>query len=245
MVGVTKPNFGGLAPFVPDFWTPMMAGLPLAQAYGGVADRVFLRVAGRVADGVTIAQAGQSLLSTATHLFPDKKIKRISLTPCSIDRPFQKDLRTASLAVFAAFWLVLLIACANVGNLLVARAAARQKEIALRLSLGASRARLVRQLLTESVLLALAGGALGLLFSSWAGAWMMRRVLAALPPSFDLRFPELTLDLNVFLYALLISLTAGLAFGLLPARTAARRDLAAAVYGDASLLPRLRLPAYP
>jgi putative ABC transport system permease protein len=120
--------------------------------------------------------------------------------------------------------LVLLIACANVGNLALARLLAREREVVLRSALGAGRGRLVRQLLTESTVLTLAGGALGLVFAA-----LGRQLLVAFAGRFTPLAPEIGIDLRVLAFALVVSLLTGLAFGLLPALHASRRDLAAAL----------------
>ena len=134
--------------------------------------------------------------------------------------------------VLAAFALVLLIACANVANLLLARASVRQKEIALRLSMGAGRWRLVRQLLTESLLLSLAGGALGSVIAFWSFIRIMQLVTSHLPNDFPPIAVNVAPNLQVLAYALVLSLFTGIAFGLVPALRSSRPDLNSAIKGD-------------
>jgi cell division protein FtsX len=138
-----------------------------------------------------------------------------------------KELLALALTATIAVSMILLIACSNLANLLLARAAVRQREIGVRLSLGASRARLVVQLLTESMLLALAGGALGLLFSRW----LAKGLLVAMnePPGVAL---ALRIEPMVAFYALVLSLATGLSFGLAPALTATRTNLAQALHAE-------------
>ncbi len=134
--------------------------------------------------------------------------------------------------------LVLLIACANVANLMLARAARRQKEIATRLALGATRGRIIRQLLTESLLIALAGGALGLLLAWWALAVLYPLLLAGFPIPATFRASmaiNLEPDYRVFGFALLMALLAGLTAGLAPAWQASRPNLTAAIKGEGSV----------
>ncbi|HEX5964700.1 MAG TPA: ABC transporter permease [Pyrinomonadaceae bacterium] len=130
------------------------------------------------------------------------------------------QLRTSLLILLGAVAVVLLIACANVANLLLARAAYRQKEIALRTALGASRLRVVRQLLTESVLLSLVSGLLGLGLSMW-----LLKLLIAISPADSPRFKEIGIEWRVFIFALGVTILAGLLFGLVPALHTSRPDL--------------------
>ena len=123
-----------------------------------------------------------------------------------------RSVRPSLLILFAAVGCVLLIACANVANLLLARAAARQKEVAIRSALGASRARVIRQMLTESMLLSIISGALGLLLSFW----LVDLIISVSPPNSP-RFSETNLDYRVLVFTLGISLLTGIIFGLAPA----------------------------
>ena len=126
--------------------------------------------------------------------------------------------------------LVLLIACANIANLLMARGASRQKEIAIRLALGASRARIIRQLLVESVVLACCGGALGILLAVWLSSALLRMVPST-PHELVL---SSSLDLRVLLFTMGISVATGLIFGLLPALQSTRPQLAPTLKSEAT-----------
>jgi predicted permease len=168
---------------------------------------------GRLKPGLTLLQAREDMDRVSRQLtatYPDADTyKKANLVP--LKKAIVGDIQPALLLLFGAVFFVLLIACANLANLLLARSTSRQREFAIRAALGASRTRLIRQLLTESVLRALIGGGLGLLLAKFGTA----AAIAAMPESLP-RAEEIGLDLRVLLFALLISLVTGIAFGLAP-----------------------------
>jgi predicted permease len=182
----------------------------------------FLAVVGRLKDGVPLEQATTQLAGVAARLekeYPNQQTGR-SVRVRALREDLVGDVRPTLLILFGAVAMVLLIACANMANLLLARAAVRQREVAIRLALGATRTRLVRQFLVESLVLSLAGAAVGLLLARWG--------LAALTPLAERALPifhEFPLDGRVFGFLLAISLLSGLAFGIVPALQASRGDV--------------------
>jgi len=177
---------------------------------------------GRMKPGVTLAQARADMDSVARNLsaeYPDaNKGTGIFVNPLKDD--IIGDIAPTLFMLLGAVGFVLLIACANVANLLLARSAARAREFAIRAALGATRRRVMRQLLTESLLLATAGGALGLLFAAWATKGALAVIPEALP-----RTDEIGLDGRVLLFTLAISIFVGIAFGMVPALKSSRPDL--------------------
>jgi len=174
----------------------------------------FLRPIGRLKAGVSLTQAQADLDLIAAQLekqFPDSNTGW-NLRLVSLHEQLVGGTRTYILILFGAVGLVLLIACANVANLLLVRAAARQKEIALRTALGASRPRIMRQMITESMLLAIMGGALGALLAKWGVDLLVSFSRDTLPRTLSVR-----VDAMVLLFTFLISLATGLLFGLAPA----------------------------
>ncbi len=223
VVGIIAPNFH-FDP-APDLWLPFQFNLNTSdQAHYFVA-------AGRLKPGVTLQQANAQLKLAANqfrHRFPGAIAfgPKEGFSAQPLRDAIVSDVRSSLIVLVAAVSLVLLIACANVANLLLARATGRKREIAIRAAVGAGRGRIIRQLLTESVLLSVVGGALGLALGM-AGV----RLLLALNPGNIPRIGEngaaVTLDWRVLLFTVGVSLLTGLLFGLIPALDASRADLSA------------------
>ena len=177
---------------------------------------------GRLKPGVMLAQARADMDQMARSLaaaYPDTdKGQGIRVTP--LKQVMVRDIRPFLLVLLGAVGFVLLIACVNVANLLLARSTGRAREFAIRAALGASQGRVIRQLLTESVLLAVAGGALGLLLASWG----IRAALSVLPSTLP-RASDVRMDPRVLLFTLIVSLLAGILFGLAPALKTSQPDL--------------------
>ncbi|HVG21138.1 MAG TPA: ABC transporter permease [Blastocatellia bacterium] len=200
-----------------EFW------VPLAINFNN-SDRSLheIQVIGRLAPGVTQEQAQSEMSNIAQGLaeqYPDLNTGwGIVLVP--VHQMVVQNIRPALLILFGAVVVVLLIACTNVANLLLARAASREREIAIRIALGASRFRLVRQVLTESVLIALIGGALGVLIALWGTDFLI-----GLNPQGIPRAQEIGVDSRVLGFSLLVSIASGLVFGIVPALQASRPNL--------------------
>ncbi|MEW6209763.1 MAG: ABC transporter permease [Acidobacteriota bacterium] len=179
------------------------------------------RVIARLKADVTVSQAQTEMNTIAARLseqYPEMKDKGAAVI--SLEDQMVGSVRPALMILMAAVGFVLLIACANVANLLLARALSREKEIAIRAALGASRLRIIRQLLTESLLLALAGGALGLMLAYW----LVEALISLSPPNIY-RIEEVGIDRRALLFTLAVSLATSLIFGLAPALKASRTDL--------------------
>jgi predicted permease len=181
-----------------------------------------IQVLARLKPGVSLEQARADMTSIAGALgqeYPDTN-KEHWVTVGSLYDATVGDVRSLLLMLLAAVSFVLLIACANVANLMLARASTRQKEIAIRSALGASRLRIIRLLITESLMLALIGGAIGLLIAYWGTSFALKALPDALP-----RVSDIKVDTNVLLFTLAASLITGLVFGLAPAFQASNPNL--------------------
>jgi len=244
VIGVMPEAFLGSIFFISDsFWAPAMMARQFGRRANWQTDRSYatFNLYGRLKPGLTLAQAESDLrrvTEALAKLYPQENAgAKIQLTTEVDGRYFAatRIIKFGGLLTVGVSGLVLLLACANVANLMLARAATRAKEIGVRLALGAGRGRIVRQLLTESVLLASLGGALGLAFA-YGGASLIRATVppAPYPVSFDF-----APDAYALRWLLVISLLTGLTFGLAPALLASRIDLLA-VIKDAVTKPARR-----
>ena len=223
IVGVLPENFDPLsftdAGSPPDVWAPLGYDLSLPNACRTCQH---LSAVGRLKDGVGIGQAQAEMNSIAARLareYPNEYPENATMLIQPLRETWYGKVQTTLWLLLGATGVVLLIACANVANLLLARAAKNNREVALRSALGATRTRIARQLLTESTLLSSIGGAAGVLLAIWGTALLAKWAPAEIP-----RVNDIHVDPGVLLFALLISTATGIAMGLVPALQASRVD---------------------
>jgi predicted permease len=232
VVGIAPANFEDLRPeFETDVWAPISMQQELEPGSDFLSDRetYWIFVVGRLKPGVTRAQAQANVSLVVSqldreHPEPDRKRWGAAVTPNSgIDPGALTYVDAFSALLMVLVGLVLLIACANAANLLLARASTRWREMTIRVALGAKRARILRLVMTESVLLALMAGGVGILLSIWSG----QLILNLKPPMLSFLEFDLPLDWRVMGFTLLISTLTGLIFGLAPALQCSKIDVAA------------------
>jgi predicted permease len=238
VIGVATPGFGGLDPWPSEFWAPVTMQKALEPDSDLLPENNtgWLALLGRMRVGASLEEVRADLGVIAGRIdqqYPGRTTTLAIHRATFLGRQEEQTVVFGiGAVVLAAVGLVLLIACANVANLLLARASARQKEIAIRLSIGGSRWRIVQQLLTESLLIAFLGGMLGSLvaFSSVEG--VARFVLAHLPHGVPRLAWNVSPDLHVWGYSLALTALTGIVFGLAPALHATRQDLSTAIKSD-------------
>jgi putative ABC transport system permease protein len=223
IIGVLPQSFEPLsftdAGSPPDVWAPL--GYDSSLPYACRTCR-HLQAVARLQDGISIAKARAEMNSIAARLareFPNDYPENPTMSVQPLHQAWYGNVRKTLWLLFGATIVVLLVACVNVVNLLLARAAQKNREVAVRAALGASRSRIVRQLLTESIMLSLLGGGAGILLAMWGTALLVKWAAAEIPRIVDIR-----VDSGILIFALLVSAATGVLMGLVPALQASRVD---------------------
>ena len=247
IIGITPRDFVGTSIGVPDFWVPLSLRPVIHPGDKSLKDveELCCRLFGRLAPEASMDQVQAEMSSIATqrsklHKVKDRKdeLKRVLVSIASpFPRKLDSGLRFAIFLIMLATAMVLVIACANVASLQLARAAARQNELGVRISLGASRRRLIRQLLTESALLGLIAGVVALL-SSWAMLRVMAKLAKdTLPANMGTFIVNVNPDAAIFTYVFGISILAGVLFGLAPSLESTRSALTSWMKANSAMAP--------
>ncbi len=237
VVGVASADFVGTEPQTPDFWVPMMMQAQLMPGDDRLGDRgsFWLDVVARLKPDVSRLQAQTSMDVLVNRIAPDylgtnQKVSVDLVAGSFLARPdVRGQVNSLAFLVMASVGMILLIACANVANLSLARAAARHREISVRFSLGAGRSRVIQQLLTESLLVALLSGFAGLFLARWLPGTLVNLLRPPYEQPINL---HLVLDLPVLGYTMLLSLGTAVVFGLIPALRASRTNPNSALKGE-------------
>jgi len=219
IIGVMPPGFA--FPADAEVWTPLVVNPQPGAGWSYM-------VIGRLSAGVSIDQARAQTKAIAQRLQPKEPYAADNAGVASLHESLVGKIRPSLYVLLGAVGFILLIACANVANLLLARGAARRQEVAVRASLGASRMRLIRQLMTESTLLAVCGGAFGLLIASWGVSLLLKLVPEGMIP----RLAEVGINSQVLWFTFLLSLATSLIFGIVPALQLSKARLAESLKHD-------------